>query len=103
MNHLPPPRTYSEFWQRVICLSALHSATWNSGGRTEERNAKVGGHPESWHRIERGALAVDLQPDHVSERKLKDMARDARKLGFHVVATYPTHIHLQPVAPGVAW
>ena len=101
-DELPPPRDLGELLERVRALCAIHHCSVTSGARTEKRNAAVGGHPKSWHRLERGALGVDVVPDTRTPAKRAEVARAARRLGLHAVVE-SDHVHLQPVAPGQAW
>lgn len=76
-----------------ICQEFAGSVT--GGGRTHERNSAVGGHPNSWHLWDRGALAVDLAFDNDWER---DLAHDRLvELGYQVIGPYPSdHLHVEP-------
>jgi hypothetical protein len=93
---LPAPTNLSEFTERVRCLCAIHRASVTSWGRTNSRNAQVGGTSRSWHRLERGMMAVDVVLDlqqHPGQRR--DLVSHARLLGFDAIDE-GDHIHLEP-------
>ena len=94
---LPSPN-FSEACERVRCLSVLYGLSTTSGGRTDQRNQQVGGHANSWHRHDRGAIAWDLVPDGTGEEaeaQLMDAAHAARQLGFDAIV-YSAHLHVEP-------
>lgn len=85
------PGAYSSFLLRFLIaawVARVFSAT--SWFRTTERNAAVGGHPESAHLV---GLAIDVPP---SPR----MAEVSRSLGLWVVEE-GDHTHVQAWPPGV--
>jgi len=100
MNSLPPPVTYSEFKERVRCLCALHHCSETSGVRTDVRNARVDGHPDSRHKLSRGGMATDISPDTKTESKCAAIVRDAKKVGLHAYVGASLYVHLQSHRPG---
>ena len=89
------------FWFVTEALCRLHHCSVTSTYRTEKRNARVGGHPRSWHRLERlpYPAAADLVPDTLTPAKMEAIARDAKKLGVWPYVE-SDHIHLQLEPPG---
>ena len=100
-DRLPPPQTYAEFNERARCLAVLHEMSVTSGGRSEERNAAVGGNENSWHRWARGGMGWDLAPPaslppgESRTTRIANAAVDARVLGMDAVE-YDTHLHIEP-------
>ena len=76
---------------RVVCTVCDGSIT--SWGRTEQRNAEVGGHENSWHRWKRGGLAVDIVFDQNHDQHLA--SQFFKLLGYEVVE-YESHLHIEP-------
>jgi hypothetical protein len=90
-----------EFVERVMTFVATHprfSAT--SWGRTDTRNASVGGAETSVHKL---WLAIDLVPDGILyPEEPKEWLRDAKRLGLWAVwhdKGSGFHLHLQGVPP----
>ena len=96
---LPPPKTLAEFHERLRCIAALHQMSVTSGGRTEQRNRKVGGVSNSWHRWRRGGMAADMYPDDAERidigERIANAAVDAQVLGFDAIV-HETYLHLEP-------
>jgi uncharacterized protein YcbK (DUF882 family) len=73
----------------------------NSGYRTKDHNAKVGGSPRSSHRI---GLAVDIHCND-SARRFK-IVSEAIKMGFSRIGIAKTFIHIdddRAKSQGVIW
>ena len=76
---------------RVICV--LYDGSVTSWGRTEKRNGRVGGVPQSWHLWSRGALAYDLAFDSDEQKREAFIALE--RLGYEVLM-YDSHLHVEP-------
>jgi hypothetical protein len=83
--------TVSDFWGAVATYRRRIGGSVTSGGRTLERNATVGGKPNSPH-------LLDLGADVVHDGAVSDAARDlmARGLGLTLIIE-GDHDHLQPL------
>ena len=69
-------------------LGKKYEARISSWGRDDEGNRKVGGHPNSWHRWDRGANAIDLAVSAVNEQGKKRaewIAEEARNEGYETI------------------
>lgn len=99
IERLPPPENHWVAVERIRCLQALYQASVTSGGRTEVRNAAVGGHPYSKHQICYGCNAWDLVPNDLA--KMPELGQAARLLGFWAEVE-ADHVHCQslPAGPG---
>lgn len=95
---LPPPDSYSQYKERVLCLQALHDASCTSSGRTTIRNAQVGGAEMSKHLLARGAWADDLVPDEMNQFSRAAIVRDAQTFGLWALDE-GDHVHVQGKAP----
>ena len=78
-----------QFFQRVNALCAICPASWESGDRTPQHNARVGGAPNSWHVKQQ---AIDLVYDTPEE--LQVAAQEAIRQGFMGVEMDLTNLHL---------
>lgn len=92
---LKPPDTYAEFMERVRCLCAWYNGSVTSGIRSTKRNKKVGGVDKSYHRLERGGMAVDIVLDSMNVANRTEFVVASRCLGFRALDE-GDHIHLQP-------
>jgi len=81
--------TTGEFVEAILTLAREFRFSVTSWGRSPQRNAEVGGHPESWHRA---WLAVDVVLDAPQDQER--FVKRARRLGLQVVME-ADHLHLE--------
>ena len=86
--------TVADFWGQVALYRRAVGGSVTSGGRSPNRNAQVGGKPNSAHLLD---LAADVVPDGLTS----DAAREtlARGLGLMLIIE-ADHDHLQPMEWG---
>ena len=100
MNHLPPPVSFAEFAERVLCLCALRHASITSTVRTDSRNARVRGSSASKHRLPSGSWAADLVlDDQENQIGRESLVNDAHQLGLWALDE-GDHVHVQGMKPG---
>lgn len=94
MRALPVPGTLAEAAERVRVLCALHEFSVTSWGRTNGRNARVGGVATSFHRWQRGGMAWDCAGDAPDRAAMEAFAAQARLCGFDALVE-SDHVHLE--------
>ena len=100
MIALPPPDSFACFMERIRCLQVLYSASVTSGGRTELRNATVGGNRMSKHKITFGCMGIDLVPDNILQPEVRsELVITAKKFGMWA-KDEEDHVHVQGLPPG---
>ena len=92
-----PPTSKSEFNTYIEVLCQEHDGSETSGGRTEKRNAIVGGVATSRHRWPRCAAAKDVVFD--TRMGFEAAAKAGRKCGLKVLE-YPERLQLHFAALG---
>lgn len=91
----PPPQPQAPFPSQKQFMGAVPGAQVNSGLRTPQRNAQVGGVPNSYHLT---GQAYDLRPPAGMTTAQYAHALQAKFPGVKVLDE-KTHVHVQPMAP----
>ena len=91
------PTSKSEFNTYVEVICRIYGGSETSGGRTDKRNAAVGGVPTSRHRWQRNASAKDVVFD--TPEGFEEAAIAAAKCGLKVVV-YPDRLQLHLASRG---
>jgi hypothetical protein len=87
--------TVAEFWGQVAAYRRAVAGSVTSGGRSPNRNARVGGKPNSAHLLDLGA---DVIHDGLTSGPARETL--ARGLGLRLIVE-DDHDHLQPLDWGV--
>ncbi|MDT7040834.1 hypothetical protein [Candidatus Nitronereus thalassa] len=82
--------THNEFLDRLILLDCLYSFSVTSYKRSASRNAAVGGHPQSRHRMWLGCDVVLDDPG-----QLMNFQTEAKRQHLRVLDE-GDHLHVQP-------
>jgi len=84
-----------QFFEGLRGVRVGRSIRVTSWWRSSVDNRRVGGHPDSQHRL---GLALDLIGE---EEELLELLLDVRQVGM-VAVLEPTHLHIQLLPAGVA-